>query len=56
MMISSSKNPLVSMVNIKFFHRGLKRHKQAKIIRISGFLFRLLNISIRCEHVYRLES
>ena len=34
---------------------GLKRHNQAKIIKKSVFLFWLLNMTIRCEHVHRLE-
>ena len=33
----------------------LKRHNQAKIIKKSVFLFRLLDMSIICEHVHGLE-
>ena len=33
----------------------LKRHNQAKIIKKSVFLFWLINMTIRCKHVHRLE-
>ena len=33
----------------------LKRHNQAKIIKKSVILFWLLNMTIRCKHVHRLE-
>ena len=34
---------------------SLKRHNQAKIIEKSVFLFWLLNITVWCKHVHRLE-
>ena len=34
---------------------NLKAHTQAKIIKKSLILFWLLNMTIRCKHVHRLE-
>ena len=36
-------------------HSLLKRHNQAKIIKKSVFIFWLLTMAVRCEHVHRLE-
>ena len=43
----------LSKKNKKFFQ--LKRHNQVEIIKNYLFLFWLLNTSIICEHVQRLE-
>ena len=38
-----------------FVFTGLKGLAQAKIIKKSVILFRLLNMTIWCKHVHRLE-
>ena len=37
------------------FLKGLKGLAQAKIIKKSVILFRILNMTIWCKHVHRLE-
>ena len=41
--------------DLQMFDLKLKRHNHGEIIKKLVFLFWLINMAIRCEHVYRLE-
>ena len=50
--IQYMQNGLTRIMSIK---KDLKPHNQAKIIKKSVILFLLLNMTIQCKHVHRLE-
>ena len=60
MFVSSSEThwtflKLTNPTEIRSHYGNLKRHNQAQIIQKSVFLFWLINMAMRCEHVHGLE-
>ena len=47
--------PKVIIIHYLFYSNELKGLAQAKIIKKSMILFRVLNMTIWCKHVHRLE-